>query len=330
LENALPIVIVAGAAGNIGLKVARRLINTTAAEFVDGPLSSRPLNAASDSGTNHPTKFHIILMDSKPCPPEFDTINPNGHHVEYMHCDFTVYNPLWVDKFKAGYTAFLLSAHHALPDANSQEAYDTMLMNSNLLEACSAGNVERVVFGSSNHVVGGQLYKKGKIPPNAQADFGTKFHVRGVSMDSTLYASAKVAAEVQAQGMVNSGRLNRAIILRIGCVLPGENSETEIGITGSMAKHLEARKMVTKLSKEEEYILQWWKAMYLKTEDLDAIVDCCIAPGLDSIESKLIYVNAISENPNSRWIVRDNDLGYVPHSGNPDLVNNEKRGYSSG
>jgi len=254
-------------------------------------------------------------MDSSPCPTDLDlNNNPNGHEVEYMVCDFSKYDPTWVDKFKSSYAAFLFAARNPVPDATSRDAYITMMINTHLFEACAVGHVNRVVFASSNHVVGGKIQEQGKIPANAKPNFGTRYRIRGAEMDSTLYASAKVAGEAQLSAMAASGRLKRAVILRIGFCQPGDNQKWTLPKTGSPKKEPRNEKPKSKKDEEEEtFIMNWWKGMHLKNEDLDVLVDCCLSPNVDNDSaSKVIYVNAVSNNPNSRWEIEGNELGYKP------------------
>jgi len=318
-EGRLPIIIVAGSSGNIGLKVVKRLLTTTAAQYLGRPLS-RPATPVDDIMPVLPTKFHLILMDAKPFPEELDSRDCGGHHVEYVTCDFTKYESSWVRKFCSAYTVFLLAAKNPFPEATSADSYTSMLINSNLFEACATGHVSRVAFASSNHVVGGLRKSEGKIFADSTPEFGTKYSITGASMDSTLYAAAKVAGEAQLRAMVASGRISRAIILRIGWCQPGENHVSTISVTGTptIKENLvdkSTKRVKTSEAIEHEEILSWFKAMHLKNEDLDKIVDCCIAPGfLEAKPSKIFFVNAVSDNPKSRWSVHDNDVGYVPSS----------------
>jgi len=230
IKDGLPTVILAGAAGHLGRKIYKRLLTTTAAEYVDVPLSGRPIDATTDSQGGLPTRFRIILMDAKPCPSDFDLHDTRGHEVEYVQCDFTKLDSSWSEKFKNAYVAFLLATKVKYPSATSEEAYDSMLINANLLEACAAAKVERVVIGSSTDVVRGKMDKavehgQQEHPPidaTAEPEIPESKKLYGSVFDSRLYAAAKVAAENQARAMVASGLLNRVVILRLGAAYPIE------------------------------------------------------------------------------------------------------------
>jgi nucleoside-diphosphate-sugar epimerase len=293
-NNTLPTIIVTGAAGNLGEKTAKHLISCK--HVIDGK-----------------QKYRLVLMDSSPCPADLDLKNnPNGHVVEYVQCDFSKYEPYWVSKFNSSSAAFLFAAKNPTPDATSKDAYVSMMINSHVLEACAAGRTKTVIFASSNHVVGGMLREKNKIAPNADPNFGTKYQIRGTSMDSTLYASAKVAGEVQIQAMLASGRLNKAVILRIGFCQPGDNPKSTLPKTGNPNKEAHDEKLKSKKDEgDEAFIMSWWKGMYLKNEDLERLVDSCLTPAVDKSSKKALYVNGVSNNPNMRWTL-DNEIGYTP------------------
>jgi len=315
LRDAMPIVIVAGAAGEKGQKIVKRLLTTPAAEFLDcsnTPFSGHPVDAIPQC--DFPTRFRLVLMDIKPCPPELDITDTNGHEIEYIQCDFTKYDNKWVQKFDAGYIAFLVATNIHFPHATCHEAYHSMVMQSNLLEACSAGQVERVCIASSTDVVRGSLDKEGTINANADPDIGLKCEVCGSEMDSTLYAAGKVAHEAQARAMVASGQLNRVIVLRFGTMQPVESLITQIAKASGKAEIAELinEGKVQPSNPRDEFLLKWFKGVRLYDEDLDGLVDLCVTPGLDGNDSKLIYVNAISGTPDCKLEVHNKDLGYVP------------------
>jgi nucleoside-diphosphate-sugar epimerase len=294
-EEGLPhrTVVITGAAGNLGEKAAKYLL--------------RSKNA----------KYKLLLMDCAPRPEVYSesTIQKSGHTVEYIKCDFSKYEKSWVDKLSSAFTVFLFAAKHPQPDANSSEVFSSMMINSNLLEACAQARAGRVVLASSNHVMGGMLQETGKIPAGARPMIGTKYEIPGASMDSTLYASAKVAAEVQVKAMVDSGRLPSAIITRIGFCQPGENKKESLPITGMPEPqlHKNERRSVRN-DKAKEHISNWWKGMYLSNEDFEKMVERCLEASDTGKRGakQLMYVNGVSANPEGRWELDGNDIGFQP------------------
>jgi len=283
-------IVITGAAGNLGSKAARHLLSTARA------------------------RFNLIMMDTAPCPEEFiDDVDENG--LEYVQCDFTKFDDAWVNKIRSSWAAFLFAAKHPQPDASSKDVISSMTINANILEACTNSQVNRVIFASSNHVMGGMLNENGMIEANAKPKIGTTYSIHGASMDSTLYASAKVAAESQLQAMIASGRLPRAIILRIGFCQPGENRKSTLPKTGNPSVESYDEEEPPRTSKDEmdeELLMDWWRGMYLSNRDLCRLVDRCLAPELDNSSKNLLYVNGVSRNENSRWVLENNDLGYKP------------------
>jgi len=287
-------VVVTGAAGNLGHKVANHLLTNKST-----------------------TRYRLVLMDSAPCPPElYVKNNPNGHDIEYVQCDFSRYDSSWVSKFDSCDAAMLFAAKNPTPDATSLDAYISMMINAHTLEACAKGRAKRVIFASSNHVMGAMLHEKGKkIPPDVAPRFGTRYKLKDFVMDSTLYAAAKVAGEVEIQSMVSSGRLSEAIVLRIGFCQPGHNEKKTLPLTGHPTKTMndESGKQVTKSMPniDEKTADEWWKGMYLKNEDLESLLDRCLDANVP--QHTVLYVNGVSRNPESRWIT-DNHIGYSPSS----------------
>ena len=234
-------VIITGASGNLGSKAAKHLLSLTNA------------------------KYNLVLLDASPCPEDlkFSDKQLNGHSVEYIQCDLAHFDKKWADKVKSSWACVLLAARNPQPDSSPKDVLTSMLINSNILEACALGNVDRVVFASSNHVVGGMLWDKGKIEPDARPRIGTKFQVAGVSLDSTLYASAKAAAEAQLVAMTEAGRLQRSIILRVGFCQPGENKRGTLPETGNPNRKPkdDNRALTDKEKENEKFIMDWWNGM---------------------------------------------------------------------
>jgi nucleoside-diphosphate-sugar epimerase len=323
IKDGIPTIIVAGAAGHMGKKIFNRLITTTAAEFLDVPLSGRPVDAAMDSSGAHPTRFKIVLMDQKPCPSDLNIDDVNGHEVEYVQCDFLKYDKSWATKFSKAYVAFLLATRVHFPSATSDEAHDSMLISSNLLEACIAGEVERVVLGSSTDVLRGKVQETiekhdvksmESVPYIDHAEEPTipgKREICGSEVDSRLYAAAKVAAEAQAQAMIEAGNLKRVIILRLGACYPIENVAPNERAKVTLSNSHSQQK-----AEGADYMLDWFRQVTLSDDDLNNIIDCCISPSLDSApeDKKVIFVNAVSESPGSKLRIEDNQLGYFPPS----------------
>jgi hypothetical protein len=108
--------------------------------------------------------------------------------------------------------------------------------------------------------------------------------------------------------MANSGRLNRVVILRIGANHTLEEISSEVASRGSDKPDLAVS------LKNDDSLNAWFKRISLRDEDLEQIVDLCVSPGLDTNNSRLIYVNAVSDNVDSKINTGSNDLGYAPAS----------------
>jgi hypothetical protein len=326
-KDGLPVVIVAGAAGRLGRKIIKRLLTTDAGAYIDLPLSGRPVDASYDTQGALPTRFRMILMDAKPKPADVSLTDTNGHEVEYIQCDFTKLDEKWTKRFSSGYVAFLLASTVQFPKASAEQSTESMKITSNLLEACAAGKVERVVLGSSTDVVRGVIEDKSdpanKLEADAAPQIGGKYELHGKTFDSTLYAATKIAGEAQAKAMVESGKLNRVVILRMGACYPLEEiipkAKSGVNAQQSVTTEEAARGEVAP-NENEEFLYNWFQDVHLRDEDLERMVDACVSPGLDATPSKLIYVNAVSKNPGNRLQVGNEDFGYVPPTTNVEEV----------
>jgi hypothetical protein len=265
--DARRLVVVAGGAGNLGQKILAHLATKPA--------------------------FRVVVLD---------VVAPDGSCLraseEWILCDLSSYAPSWAKLLEGAYAVFMMAARNPFPEANSADAFDSMKINANLLEACAKGGVERVVFASSNHVVGAKLHQEGALQPGCEPDFGTRYAIPGASMDSTLYASAKVAGEAMCATMVDAGRLERITVWRIGWCQPGENLPGTITITGTPT--IAPEQPDGNSSSDAARILAWFRAMHLSNADLVALVDAALE---GRVRRGLTHVNAVSKNAGSRWVV---------------------------
>jgi len=285
-------VVITGAAGNLGRKAATHLLNSKT------------------------QRYKIILLDAAPCPKEYqDVKGATGNTFQYIQSDLSKLDKAWVEKLRSAYACFMFAAQNPQPDASAYDAFRSMMISSNLLEACATLKIPRVIFASSNHVMGGLMKdtRGKKIEADARPVVGTKYHIPYASMDSTLYASAKIATEAQIRSMVESGRLARAIILRIGFCQSGKNEKRTLPVTGKSDKDSSGRSTSGRheASEEAHHIMEWWKGMYLSNDDFAKLVDRCLAPDLNKNAKKVMFANGVSANPSSRWSL-ENDICYQP------------------
>jgi nucleoside-diphosphate-sugar epimerase len=308
-------VIIVGSNGNLGGKIARYLVHGS---------SKRPTQLILIDKIHPPTERDRVDFIMTP-PPSLQTtsINSSGSvldisYIEWIEADVSRYDSTsspWISSFEGADVVFVLAAKNPFPEASPSDAYESMKITSNVLEACTNGRVNSVVYFSSNHVVGQlRTMKNVMIQPDAIPNFGTRYVTQGAKVDSTIYASTKVAGEAQCEAMVASGRLARVIILRVGWCQPGENIPETMTLTGS--PHVQPdnnHHQSTHVNLDEDNpdeVLAWFKNMYLKNQDLYGIIEACCSYGGNET---LIRMNAVSNNgPTSRWVIGSDELGFTP------------------
>jgi nucleoside-diphosphate-sugar epimerase len=120
-----------------------------------------------------------------------------------------------------------LAAQNPYPDASREDASASFDMTAKLVDTCAKASVSRLVFASSNHVMGG--YKDTPVAPSdggLSTDLpplvGTRVGTSEGLIDSTAYAAAKLMGERVVAAKAEAGAFS-AISLRIGWRQPGEN-----------------------------------------------------------------------------------------------------------
>eukprot|EP00729_Bicosta_minor_P024183 gene24183-19286_t len=133
--------------------------------------------------------------------------------VTYHKYDMLTVEPGWVDVVADADAIVHLACYNPYPEASWDDVNKSMQITFNMMTQASAKGVSRFVFSSSNHVMGGYKELGGPyyntdaslIKPTSPVEVGTKWDAGGMWMDSTGYASAKVAGEALAESLTQSG-----------------------------------------------------------------------------------------------------------------------------
>jgi nucleoside-diphosphate-sugar epimerase len=183
----------------------------------------------------------------------------------------------WAEHFLEVDTVFHLAA-----DATAQQTWPKLIgpnvdAVANVYLAAVGVGVRRVVYASSNHVMGG--YKDDPEPALLTTDVpprpGARYVVRGEARDSTAYGSAKLFGERLGRCFAEAHGLS-VVAVRIGWVQPGENRPEDIEAT-----------------REE-----WFRLMWLSYRDYCHLMERCL---LAEPASKFVVVNGMSANTGMRW-----------------------------
>jgi uronate dehydrogenase len=244
-------VLITGAAGNLGAKLRRHL---------EG-------------------RYQLKLLD----------IDPRGDRATFL-ADVGRWDKAWVDQLQGVDVVVHLAAnpaaHQSWPDVIGSNIDGAI----NLFQASVQNGVKRVVYASSNHVMGG--YQGEPEPSRLTTDLpprpGTRYEVDGQLRDSTPYAAAKLFGERLGKCCADAGGLS-VIAVRIGWVRPGENRAQEIPPQRG----------------------SWFRLMWLSNRDFCQLMERCIVADLPV---PFAVVNGMSANTGMRWDIEYTRqlVGYAP------------------
>jgi uronate dehydrogenase len=259
-----PTVLITGAAGNLGGKLRRHL---------DGryPLRSLDCNPGGDAA--------IVRADL-------------GH-----------WESSWVDLFAGVDTVVHLAA-----DPTAQQTWPNLVGPNvdavvNVFQAAVRAGVKRVVYASSNHVMGG--YKDDPEPQLLTTTLpprpGARYVVRGEHRDSTPYGSAKLFGE------------------RLGYCLSAVHGLSVLAVRIGWAQAGNSRPQDIPPDRDA-----WFRLMWLSNRDYLQLMEKCI---LADSGLRFAIVNGMSANTGMRWDIAYTRqlLGYEPQD---DVTRPPERGAS--
>jgi uronate dehydrogenase len=246
-----PNVVITGAAGNLGSKLRRHL---------DG-------------------RYPLHLLDR----------DPRGDP-DVTRADLSRWDDGWVRTFDGADVVVHLAA-----DPTAQQTWSNLIAPNidalgNVFLAAAECGVGRVVYASSNHVMGG--YKDRPEPHRLTTDLpplpGARYVVNGEPRDSTPYGSAKLFGERLGR-CVSGAHRPSVIAVRLGWVLPGDNRPQDIPA-------------------ERE---DWFRLMWLSNRDYCQLMEKCITAD-ESL--RFAVVNGMSANTGMRWDIDHTRraVGYEP------------------
>lgn len=209
------------------------------------------------------------------------------------------------------------AAQNPHTDATWTDVVASFDMTHNVADAALAHGVSRLVFASSNHVMGG--YKDAPLasgtPGFLTVDLppapGTKWDTGTGWMDSTPYATAKLTGErVMAAAVANSAGTLSTVSVRIGWVQPGENRPDTINISGDVVFE-PSPEPDDEAGKRD---LLWYRNMWFSNRDFAGLFEAAIRADPAGWPSPAIVVNGVSANAGTGWDMEftRRTLGFVP------------------
>lgn len=215
--------------------------------------------------------------------------DPRGDD-KVQQADLAKWDRGWVDSL-AGVDVVV----HLAADPLAHQTW-TNLLGANVdalihvLQAAVEHKVQRVIYASSNHVMG--RYADDTSAPRLTVDMPPRPGARYVSLgeyrDSTPYGSAKLFGERLGKCFSEMHGL-QVIAVRIGWVRPGEN----------LAKEIPSERG------------PWFRLMWLSNRDYCHLMERCILADLDS---PFLVINGMSNNTGMRWDIDHTrrTVGYEP------------------
>ncbi|MBI2194365.1 MAG: NAD(P)-dependent oxidoreductase [Planctomycetes bacterium] len=184
------LVLITGAAGNVGGKVRRHL---------EG-------------------RYRLRLLDR----------DARGDP-EVVRADLSAWDESWVQLFQGVDAVVHLAADPVATRTWSELVGPNMDAVFNVLLAAVRGGVKRVIYASSNHAMGGyrEIHEPAKITTDLPPLPGTHYVVKEEVRNSTPYGSAKLMGERVGKCFAEACGLS-FIAVRIGWVLGGENRASDI------------------------------------------------------------------------------------------------------
>ena len=201
--------------------------------------------------------------------------------------DLSVWDERWVSRFEGVDAVVHLAgnpvAYHDW-DQLTGPNIDAVL---NVFEATARARAKRLIFASSNHVMGG--YQDGEpIPTSLPPKPGLRYFADGADRFSGAYGATKLFGERLGQHYATTRGLE-VIAVRIGWVWRGTNEPSQLPPERG----------------------EWFRKMWLSDRDFLHLMDCCLTAEL---RAPFVIVNGMSNNTGMRWDLTDseNAIGYHP------------------
>ena len=217
-------------------------------------------------------------------------------------------DPAWTETFAGVDAVVHLAAQNPYPDATWTDSAASFDMTVQVIEAAVRHGVGRLVFASSNHVMGGY---KDSDPPLAPGTLsvdlpprvGTVWQHGDVRLDSTPYAAAKLMGERLCSARAGTFT---AVSLRIGWCQPGANRPETLSAAGTP----KLADGVGQANRDR----RWFQDMWLSNRDFAALLLAALTADAAGWPTPAIIVNGMSRNQDMPWDIASSAtlIGYRP------------------
>ena len=269
-------IVVTGALGNLGWKLLCHLAENSAAPRLIGLDLEEP----------QPGRLEQLQTIAE--------IHADPPEIELIACDLADWQDRrWRDVFNRVSAVVHLAAKNPYPEADWNDATVSLDMTQHVCQAASdSATVERLVFATSNHVMGrykNANLKPGELHTGLDAGVGTIWNTGKVDMDSTVYAVAKFAGERLCKAL-GAGGQTTFVCVRIGWCQPGANRPETLSDN------------------------TWFRTMWLSNRDFCHLFTRALEANSSHWPDGCVIVNGMSNNAGMVWnleATRDY-LGYDP------------------
>jgi nucleoside-diphosphate-sugar epimerase len=236
--------------------------------------------------------------------------------VEWVTADLTDASERRWREALAGVDAVVhFAAQSPYPDAPWSDACASFDMTLNILAAATQAGTHRVVFASSNHVMG--QYKDppladglntGALTTALPPGPGTRWFNGREMVQGFAYAASKLMGERACLAEAHrSGGALTSVCVRIGWCQPGENRPETINTSGLPGED-------TNVGPDTQRDLTWFRNMWLSNRDFTAVMERALLAEAKTWPQPGIVINGMSANRNMPWDVETTRqlIGYEP------------------
>jgi nucleoside-diphosphate-sugar epimerase len=284
-------IVITGTQGNLGGKLLRHLVA-------------------------QPGYTRLVGLDLREAPEslrrELDSIAAPGVEIVLQAADLSDWQDRRWHEVLAGADAVVhFATPNPWPDSGWEVGATAFTMAHHIARAAVENGVRRIVYASSNHVMGryrNQNLGPGELTPDLYPGVGTQWMSQGALLDATPYAASHLAREwlLKSLAAQQDGGLE-AVIVRVGWNQPGENLPSNLwasGVPGSDSYE----------DPEAELNADWFRTMWLSNRDLVQLFERALQAASGGWPGPAIVVNGVSDNTGTRWSLDEarQYLGYAP------------------
>jgi nucleoside-diphosphate-sugar epimerase len=239
----------------------------------------------------------------------------------YVACDLRdAHDRHWRDALTGVDAIVHFAADNPYPEATWLEAANSLDMTLHVANLAVATGVKRVVFATSNHVMG--RYKDdplwdqigpGALTPDLPPGTGTVWHTGVQTMDSTPYATAKLMGErVCQEAAGRAGGHTTFACIRIGWCQPGENLPATLSAAGTPTQS--GGGDTTSGDATLQRADRWFREMWLSNRDFIQLFTAAIRTDGAAWPDGFVLVNGMSNNRGMKWSLAATQqwFGYAP------------------